>query len=181
MQSTDTTLDEFEHEPIIRPTLLTVLCILTFIGSGWLILSSIWGYTQAPKTARMFATTAAFREHNSAFQNDSVITQTQSKKKSPFGEKMMFSLSKIMTEDNLRKSALGSIVSGIFTLVGALLMWWQKRNGFYLYIAGILVGIVVPFYLYGNNLLAIGISAFSSFFGLIFIALYALNIKSMNK
>jgi hypothetical protein len=181
MQSTDTTLDEFEQEPIIRPTLLTVLCILTFIGSGWLILSSIWGYTQAPKTARMFATTVAFRDHDSALQNDSAITQTKSKKKSRFGEKMMFSLSNIMTEDNLRKSALGAIASGICTLFGALLMWWQKRNGFYLYITGVLVGIIVPFCLYGNNLVAIGISSFSSFFGLIFIALYALNIKSMNK
>ena len=84
-----------------------------------------------------------------------------------------------MTEENIRKSAIGATISGLFTLIGALLMWRLRRTGFYLYIAGIIVGLVVPFYLYGNNILALGISSFSSFFGLVFIALYALNIKSL--
>ena len=91
---------------------------------------------------------------------------------------MMVSFSKMFTEATIKKNAIGTIVSAIFTLIGAWMMWRLKRVGFYLYIGGVIIGIIVPFYLYGNNILAIGISAFSSFFGLVFIALYALNFKS---
>ena len=173
----ESNLNEFEQEPRLRPTLLTVLCILTFIGSGWTIVSSVWGYSTASQTVRMFSSTGMGRPNDSTLGKDSVMTGTGHRKRSPFGEKMMISVSKIMTEDNIRKSAIGAIISGLFTLLGALLMWRLRRNGFYLYIMGIIVGLVVPFYLYGNNLIAIGMSSFSSFFGLVFIALYALNIQ----
>jgi hypothetical protein len=172
----ESNLNEFEQEPRLRPTLLTVLCILTFIGSGWLIVTNVWSYSTAPQTVRIFSSEAK-RYDDSTLQKDSVMRGH--KNQSLFGEKMMSSVSKIMTVENLRKSAIGAIISGLCTLLGALLMWRLRRNGFYLYIMGIIVGLVVPFYLYGNNLLAIGVSAFSSFFGLVFIALYALNIKNL--
>ncbi len=169
---------EYENEPCLRPSLLTVLCILTFIGSGWAIVSSVWAYSTASQYARIFSThgPAALNE---SMSKDSVTRGSVHKKRSPFGEKMTASVSKMFTEQNIRKSATGAIISGLFTLFGAILMWRLKRNGFYLYIAGILIGLIVPFYLYGNNLIAIGMSSFSSFFGLVFIALYALNIKSL--
>ncbi|MEP6927279.1 MAG: hypothetical protein ABI834_06555 [Ginsengibacter sp.] len=175
----ESNLNEFEQEPRLRPTLLTVLCILTFIGSGWIIVSSVWSYSTAAQTVRMFSSARMGRMNDSTLQKDSAMKNMGNKKRAGFGEKMMLSVSKIMTEENIRKSAVGAIISGIFTLLGALLMWRLKRNGFYLYIVGIIIGLIVPFYLYGNNLLAIGMSSFSSFFGLVFIALYALNIKSL--
>ena len=174
----ESNLNEFEQETRLRPTLLTVLCILTFIGSGWTIVSSVWSYSTASQTVKMFSSAGVIRLNDSTLQKDSVM-RGRHKNRSPFGEKMMLSVSKIMTEENIRKSAIGAIISGLFTLSGALLMWRLRRKGFYLYIGGILVGLVVPFYLYGNNLLAIGMSSFSGFFGLVFIALYALNIKSL--
>jgi hypothetical protein len=84
-----------------------------------------------------------------------------------------------MTADNIRKKAIGSIISGILTLLGAILMWQLNKKGFYIYIAGILFEIIVPVYLYGTNIMSFGITFLSGFFGLLFIALYALNIKSM--
>ena len=84
-----------------------------------------------------------------------------------------------MNENNIRKTAVGRFISFLRTLSGALLMWWLYRKGFYLYILGVVFGIMVPFYLYGNDFLAIGVSSFGNFFGLVFIALYALNLKSM--
>ena len=173
----ESNLNDFDEEPRVRPTLLTVLCILTFIGSGQAIISSIWSYSRASQSVRMFSSARVDHSSDSTVQSDSVIDGH--KRRSSFERKMMLSVSKIMTVENIRKSAIGAIISGLCTLIGALLMWRLRRGGFYLYVAGIIIGLVVPFYLYGNNMLAIGISSFSSFFGLVFIALYALNIKSL--
>ncbi len=175
----ESNLNEFEQEPGLRPTLLTVLCILTFIGSTWAIISSVWGYTTASKSARIFSTVVTRTAHDSLPPEDSAVQRIGDKKRSMFGEKMMVSVSKMMTEDNIRKNAMGAIISGFFTLAGAFLMWRLRRYGFYLYIAGVIIGIIVPFYLYGSNIISIGMSVFSGFFGLVFIALYALNFKSL--
>ncbi len=175
----ESNLTEFEEEPQTRSTLLTVLCILTFIGSGWAVISSVWAYSSASKTAQMISSARKENINDSNFRQDSVIEMKTKRRKSEFGFKMMSTVSKMMTADNIRKSAIGAIISAFFTLLGAIFMWNLKRIGFYLYILGTLVGISVPFYLYGNNLMAVGLSSFSSFFGLLFIALYALNLKSM--
>lgn len=191
----ESNLNSFDEEENNRPTLLKVLCILTFIGSSWLILTNIWAYATAPKTARMISAIKNKAENNSTKNVDSLNTgnidtlktkNTGSSKKNVehtkgffFREKMMSSVSKMMTEENIRKNALGAMLSAIITLTGAILMWNLKRSGFYLYIFGTLVTFSVPFYLYGINVMSIGIAFFSGFFGLIFIALYALNIRSL--
>ena len=174
----ESNLTEFERESRLRPTLLTVLCILTFVGSSWLIITNVWSYSTASKSAKMFSEVMR-REGASTRQSDTVIQKKKKDNHSMFGEKMMVSVSKIMTEQNIRKNAIGAIISGLFTLVGAILMWRLRRNGFYFYVAGVIIGLIVPFYLFGNNLIAIGMSVFSGFFGLVFIALYALNFKNL--
>ena len=171
-------LYDYEIEPEKRSTFLTWLCILTFIGSSWAIVSSIWSYTAAHKTATVVSGNFSTQTQDSAFQNDTAKV-TIKENRSPFGAKMKASLSKIFKEGNIRKMAIGSLVAALLTLFGALLMWQLKRNGFYLYIAGVAVGIMIPFYVFGNDLVAVGASSFANFFGLIFIALYALNLKSL--
>ncbi len=177
----ESNLSEFEQEPYIRPTLLNVLCILTFIGSSWAIVTNIWAYSTAAQTAKMLSSVRHSNMPDSINKQDSIIYKPGDKKRSKFGENMMLSFTKLLNEETIRKNALGGIISAIFTLAAAILMWRLRRIGFYLYIAGIVIGIIIPFYLYGNNLLAIGISSFSSFFGLVFIALYALNFRALRK
>jgi hypothetical protein len=177
----ESNLNEFDEELHVRPTLLKVLCILTFIGSSWLILTQIWSYSTASKTAQMISSVRNVSQNDSAINRDSSVQQQHARHKEVFflGKKMMISVSKMMTVENIRKTAIGTIMSAILTLIGAILMWWLKRSGFYLYITGTIIGLSVPFYLYGANTMSVGISFFSGFFGLIFIALYALNIKSL--
>ncbi len=176
----ETNLDDFEAEPLRRSSFLTTLCILTFIGSGWAIISSFLTYNSASKSAGIFSQTKHVKM-DSTFRKDSIKFGTSRKKDLMFEGKMKVTLSEMFTEENLRKSAIGNFISALLTLTGALFMWRLNRRGFYLYILGVIVGILVPLYLFGNNLIAIGISSFSSFFGLIFIALYALNLKSMKQ
>ncbi len=177
----ESNLSEFEQEPVSRPTLLNVLCILTFIGSSWTIITNIWAYTTAAHSAKLFSYAGNRMTADSLNKKDSVAYEIGKKKRSAFGEKMMISFSKMLTESSIKKNAIGGIVSAVFTLLGAIIMWRLSRIGFYLYISGVIIGITVPFYIYGNNLIAVGFSAFSSFFGLVFIALYALNFKSLKK
>ena len=175
----DSNLSEFDETTKVRHSLLTVLCILTFIGSGWAILSNIWAYSSASETARAFSSVVTINSNDSTLQRDSVVKEGGRERRKEFARNIMFSASKFITADNIRKKAVGSIISGIFTLLGAILMWQLYKKGFYIYIAGILIEIIVPVYLYGTNMMSFGITFISGFFGLLFIALYALNIKSM--
>jgi hypothetical protein len=173
----NTNLDEFETELPKRSTFLTVLCVLTFIGSGWAVFSNIYAYKTAGTTVQIFEKSVIIRR-DSAINNDNVAGPGD-KKGEILGEKMLHSVSKMMTVDNIHKSALGGFIAALFTLGGAILMFYLKRIGFYLYIFGVIIGLLIPLYLYGSNLMAVGMSVFSGFFGLVFIALYALNLKSM--
>lgn len=163
-----TNYNDEEEIVVVRPTLLTVLCILTFVGSGYTILGSLYAY----KEAHLLSTNI----HKVINMKDSAINVN----KKPGSVKVrgfMKGMEKVYDENNMRMKAIGDIVAALFTLGGAILMWRRKKSGYFLYILGILIGITFPFYLYGNNLMAVGISSFGSFFGLIFIALYALNLS----
>lgn len=213
---------EEEHYPEKRPTFLTVLCILTFVGSGWAIFSAITAYRTAETTISSFSepvmnksvvntrtktdtlvesprkdtfsnnqklpdslkdfntTNDSMKSVDDNLDKDGVDTTTASFQ---MGKKLSAKMKKnvldMMSVEKLKNSAMGSFIAALFTLAGAFFMWRLRKFGLFIYTIGIAIGIIAPFYIYGNNLLAIGISAFSSFFGLIFIAMYALNLKSM--
>jgi hypothetical protein len=170
-----------EEEIVIkRPTLLTVLCILTFIGSSYAILGSLYSYKQAHVLSSTIHNAMEKNRADSINMKDSI----NSVNKKPQSVKMrgfMKGMEKVYDENNMRTKAIGDIIAALFTLGGAILMWRRKRSGYFLYILGILIGIGLPFYIYGNNLMAVGISSFGSFFGLIFIALYSLNLSYFKK
>ncbi|MEO8854397.1 MAG: hypothetical protein ABI359_11485 [Ginsengibacter sp.] len=168
--------DDFEPLLPSRPSFLTWLCILTFIGSGWSIVNSIWSYSMAGKT--FVIRTEKSVSINDSIRVDSTALENQHSN-SVFPQKIKASIAKMLTKENIRKGAIGRLLAAFFTLTGAILMWRLNRKGFYLYILGIIIGLIVPFYLFGNDLIAVGASSFSTFFGLIFIALYALNLSSM--
>ena len=171
-------LYEFESQPYNRPSFLTWLCILTFIGSGWAILSSIWYYSTATSTPIVFSDN---RKVNSDSANPTdTAGVTIREKEGPLEKRVKASFSKILKEKKIRKWGISGFIASLFTLSGALLMWKLKRIGYYIYIVGVIIGIVVPFYLFGNDLIAVAATSYASFFGLIFIALYALNLKSMS-
>ena len=170
-------LYEFENEPEPRPSFLTWLCILTFIGSGCALISCVWTYTKAGKTNFLFHQHVEVKNDSTFLKDTANIRRHQ--KASPLEEKIQASVSKIVNTDNMRKAAIGGFIAALLTLAGAILMWNLKRKGFYIYILGVALAIAIPFYLYGNDLIAIGATSFANFFGLLFIALYALNLKSM--
>ena len=169
--------DIFDDEviPAKRPTFLTVICILTFIGSAYIIISNTVSYFNADIIAKTVI------ESKSKMNEDINKNATKDPEANSFRAKVMSNMSGMTNPDNLRKSSLGNIISSIFCLLGAILMWRLNRNGFYLYVLGTIIGIVTPFYVFGNNFLTALSVGFTAFIGVLFVIFYAMNLKSMQR
>lgn len=176
MQQTD---DNFDFGYQERPKFLKVLCILTFIGSGFTIMQNVVAYFTADTTA---STINIVREKT----DDSLRNTTQyhdsshRRRQGPpvFVKQLMRGL-KIITPDVIRKSALINLFASGCCLLGALLMWNLKRTGYYLYLLGTVISIILPFYIYGNSFIGVFSAIFPIFFGVLFCVFYAMNFKSL--
>ncbi|MEY2924708.1 MAG: hypothetical protein RLZZ337_1256 [Bacteroidota bacterium] len=160
----------------LRPTFLTVLCILTFLGSGWGIISAMINYSSADTAGEA----AALVEE----QMDEALDQMDdneevSEKTKGFMESFMGGVAESITPQNIRKMAIVSVLSSLLTLFGAIFMWKLNKSGFYMYIGGVLVLIVGTMLVYGGLLGAVAAGG-SGFVGVLFIVLYGLNLKHMH-
>jgi hypothetical protein len=152
----------------VRNTFLTVICILTFIGSGWDIIKSIRSYASADTVAAVAGDAMKSAE-----------TQMDQQNTPSFLKNLMSSVTEGLSADNIRESAILQLIGNLFTLFGAILMWNLRKIGFYLYILGILVLVAMPVVL--GKLIGIIGGAFVGFIGIIFIVMYGVNLKHMNK
>ncbi len=160
-------------EKRIRPTFLTVLCILTFIGSGWGIVSGFTSYASANLAAGISQT--AMEDAQRELENSEV-----SNSGTALANQMLSGMSEVLNPENIRKNALFSIVSAVFTLIGAVLMFRLSKTGFWLYVLGTLIGIAAPFIVYGpSNFLTVISSSAIAFVGILFVVLYGLNLKHL--
>ena len=156
-----------------RSTLLTVLCILTFIGSGYRIASSMFSLATIGKLANM---EQQFKE---AEARQKQKADSGSAKNQEFAQKIMEESKAMFNPQTMRYMAFAGIGAAILTLAGAILMWQRKMAGFYLYVAGCLAEVGIPFAVLKVGFL-LGIStAVGGFFSLIFIVLYAFCIKEL--
>ena len=166
--TTEVTTDQSSRS--LRPTFLTVLCILTFIGSGWGAYKGLSGYFTADTAAQIVSQA-----------QDKINDQIGDKPQPAFLKNMMGGMFSSMSADNIRKSSLISLLSCILTLSGAILMWQLRKTGFYLYVAGILVSVVAPMIIFGGGLIGMMAGGASAFFGIIFIILYGVNLKHLTR
>lgn len=154
-----------------RPTLLTVLCILTFIGSGWGILNGITSYFSANVTSDIAQT--AMQEARDKIENEADSG-------SKIADKILSGTSEMLQPENLKKSALFGTIASVFTLLGGILMFGLKKTGFYSYVLGTILGIAGPFIAFGGaNFLTILSSSAIAFVGVLFVILYGLNVKHL--
>lgn len=150
-----------------RPVFLTVLCILTFIGSGWAIVSGISSYLTADTTADIVQ----------AAMEDAKDKIDDAGGSSKMAEKMISGASEMVKPENLKKSALFSIIAAVCTLGGAILMFTLKKTGYWLYILGTAISIAGPFYIFGGNLISMLSTVLIGIVGIVFVILYGLNLK----
>ncbi|MEO6547176.1 MAG: hypothetical protein ABIN94_04230 [Ferruginibacter sp.] len=165
-------LPDFEGSPI-RPVFITVLCILTFIGSGLSVVNN--GYKYVTANATSAAILVAKEKANVDIQK-----KKDKSEGAQFALKMVNSIAS--SPSDIKKSSLSGIAGSVLCLCGAFLMWNLRKKGFYLYITGVAVGIIAPFLIFGsNNFVAVISSVAVGFIGLLFIVLYGVNLKFMNK
>jgi hypothetical protein len=160
--------------PPQRSTFLTVLCVLTFLGSAYGIFTGLTALLTADKMVIEMSKNSA--EQEKAKQE---LEQEKNNPGSKFAIKVMDSV-KDLTPAKLKQSGVAGALANVLTLVGALLMWRLNRKGFYIYVIGIIASVAVPFVVFGkDSLMAVFGSVIPAFFGVVFIAMYAFNLKDM--
>lgn len=154
-----------------RPVLLTVLCILTFIGSGWGIISGFTSYLSADATSGIA---------QAAMQDARDEITKEDNAGANIAEKILSGTSVMLQPENIKKSSMFGIVASVFTLLGGILMFGLKKTGFYSYILGTAIGIAGPFIAFGgSSFITIISGSFIAFFGILFVILYGLNLKHL--
>lgn len=152
--------------PAKRPKFLTVLCILSFVGIGISLVSGIISYF----SYSALASAGGLLNGIGAGVKD--------------GEKIGESMNALASAMGMDygKWALVSLIQAILNipiLVGVLMMWKQKKVGFYIYTPFEIIQPAMPI-IFGLGLVG-GLSAILSLiFAIVFVVLYALNLKHMN-
>ena len=152
----------------VRSTFLTVLCVLTFIGSGWGVIGAVRSYAGADTISSIA---------NGAMQGAEDKLDQQGTPN--FVKQIFSSLAAGLTPDSIRKSSILKLISCLLTLLGAIMMWNLKKIGFYLYIAGIAVFTLAPIIILGSSLPGLAGAGGSGFIGVVFIVMYGMNLKDM--
>lgn len=161
----------FETNQLKRPTFLTVLCILTFIGSGWGVLSQLFSLL----FTNLVDVSAQTEQLNTMMDN------MESGAGISFLSGILSSSQEVMqaTMMHAKSIAVISLVLSLLSLCGAILMFSLRRIGFYIYtVAQLLLLFVVPYFAGFSMIVVMGM-LFSALFTVVFIILYALNLKAM--
>ncbi|MBC5620501.1 hypothetical protein [Butyricimonas hominis] len=158
----------FETEKPVRPTFLTVLCILTFIGSGWGTVSNLFSLV-------------AFSPEAIVAQIQQITTMTGTEGAPSWMSSFMGSSIEMLQTTIKHAIPIYSLLTlfALMSLSGAILMFNLKRTGFYLYtFAQIAQLFVLPMYS-GWNMVVMASMIVSGFFALLFIILYGVNLSKM--
>jgi pheromone shutdown protein TraB len=143
-----------------RPTFLTVLCILSFIGVGLVVISNLVALIGGGVSKAIMESSEEVMQAMEAVEEVPVVGESVSK--------IVSSASTI---------AAINIIAALVVLVGVFMMWSLKKTGYYIYIVGEIAPVIALIVLGG--LLGGFMAIFSSFIAILFIILYGLNVKHM--
>jgi hypothetical protein len=156
-----------------RPTFLTVLCILSFIGGAWGIIGGIMSMTASAGTEALSQMANDMDAAKAGLGDDAA---------SGIAGDMMDATAQfaIKAASAAKSMGIANIVLCIVSLLGVWMMWNLKKNGFYLYTLATIGGLAVPLIFLGVNLLSILSVGLGGLVGVVFIILYGLNLKHMS-
>ena len=157
--------------PRTRPTLLTVLCVLSFIGGGWAIISGIM--TVLNPMGDVEKVQAQFEQ---AMEGMDELGSDN-----PMAGLMEGAMeAALKAAENAVPMSIANMVLAAIGLLGVWMMWNLRKTGFYLYTLASILALGVPFYFLGGGLLAMMSVGVGGFISLVFIILYGINLKHMS-
>ncbi len=152
----------------LRPLFLTILCVITFIGSIIGIIVNVRGYVNASSEVENITSGRAKTQLKNLFNPGSTSTDE------------LVRIGNLNVE-NYEKFSIGCIASYILCLVGTVLIFKLKRTGFYSFTLGTFFNLLTHFLLFGDKFGSMGISIVAAIGGLVFVIFYGLNLKYMEE
>ncbi len=149
----------------MRSQFLTLLCVLTFISCGIGIFDAVVSLSNTQTVAE---TTAITRKP--------MPEDRKKKEKSYFEDRASGDIPMPSDPDLIQPLAIAQLLYSGITLIGAILIFRLRRIGFWVYVAGTAVGLILPVILAGFGALNV---SFGVFFSLLFVYLYWQNIGEM--
>lgn len=145
-----------------KPTFLVVLCILSFVGIGFVIISSIISLLSP------FNSIASFERFGKEF--NTLLSNTD--------------IAKMMYFTRIR--TIVDLVSAFICLAGVLMMWKLMKMGFFIYIIGEIAPLIISTFLYwdvvSNPFLSFVFwtgTLLALIFSIAFVIMYGVNLKYM--
>lgn len=159
--SNDNQFNNTIEMPVERPQFLKILCILSFVACGLLILVYSFGTMALAVDEAMIASFwSQVLESNPALENVDPLEFCHE-----FGMYCVYGL-----------------IATIFSLIGVIMMWRFEKIGFYLYaIAELSTNFFSLNINLGEEEKSYGGMIFSILIDLVFIGMYFVNLKYMNK
>lgn len=156
--------DLFPEQQQGLPSMLNVLTILTFIGSGLAYIGTLWGFYQSTNYEGERAKLEELRDKTGDGE---------------FANKMMNASIEILEKNYENRYIL--LLSGLlFTtlcLIGALQMRKLKKSGYTLYLIGELVPVILTAVLIGFSWVGGLTTIISAFIAILFVVLYSTQRK----
>ena len=162
---------EIQQNQKTRPTLLTVIGILSFIGLGYRILTGLINAALGTATSSI----APFL--NDVFENEVDLSDVPESMQG-FIASILDAVTRVL--ENVTGIYLTVVLLSVIALLGVIMMWQLKKSGFYMYAASRSLIAFVPFIFIGYNLISLLWFISSIIFGILFIILYSLNLKEMS-
>lgn len=150
----------------MRSQFLTLLCILTFLSCAWGISDAVVSLTQ----------TDAVAETQHIERRDAPERQ-QADPKQYYEDRS--SGNQPVSDDPalVRRLAVAQLAYSLLTLTGAIFMFRLRRIGFWIYIVGVITGLILPIALAGFGALN---HSFGVFFSALFAGLYWVKLPEMH-
>ncbi len=153
------------HVHANRPALLSILCVLGFVGSMITIIQNGIGF---------------FKAETEVAQIQSGTSKTQLKNLFSAKSNVENNAISNLTPDNFQKFSVGEIVASLLCIIGVVLMWLYKKSGFYSFTLGTFFNLITHFLLFGENVGAMGLSLLWALGCLLLVILYSKFLNVMD-
>lgn len=154
----------------MRSQFLTLLCILTFLSCAWGLSDAVVSFSQADAVAQTIYV-------KSDEKSKSPENQDQQPDKKYFEDRSSGDGPLPGDPEEIKLLAIAQFAYALLTLIGAILMFRLLKIGFWIYVGGVVVGLILPVALAGFGALN---TSFGVFFSMLFAGLYWVSRKEMH-